>query len=432
MAIYHCSMSNVSRGSGASACASYAYISGEKVYDERRQETFEYARQERVLATGTIIPEYAPSEYADPKKLFNEIEKYETADNARTAKKIEVALPKELDRATQEKIVVDYIKHNLTNEGYCATYAMHDGQEKKNGNDHAHIMISPRPLNQKGEWCNKRKTEFALDEEGKRIPALVYEKNEKGKFIKDEKGNKIPVLDENGNTIQRTDGKGTPQWVRVNVEVNPLDTKEFLSQLREQWAVEVNKHLEPSLQIDHRSHKERGLDIKPTIHEGYAAREIEKRGGIADRCEINREIKQENEQRLEIKHELEKAKKEMEALNRKEREIHDRLRNVGRRTNDYQIGGTSEGERQAQSKPTNDRAITSDHTGTRTKDYTAELLAHRRAETERELARLSKEREEAKRAEQELAKQNNRTRELTKTKEYTATKVIERGFELGR
>ena len=343
-----------------------------------------------------------------------------------------MALPKELDRATQEKIVVDYIKHNLTNEGYCATYAMHDGQEKKNGNDHAHIMISPRPLNQKGEWCNKRKTEFALDEEGKRIPALVYEKNEKGKFIKDEKGNKIPVLDENGNTIQRTDGKGTPQWVRVNVEVNPLDTKEFLSQLREQWAVEVNKHLEPSLQIDHRSHKERGLDIKPTIHEGYAAREIEKRGGIADRCEINREIKQENEQRLEIKHELEKAKKEMEALNRKEREIHDRLRNVGRRTNDYQIGGTSEGERQAQSKPTNDRAITSDHTGTRTKDYTAELLAHRRAETERELARLSKEREEAKRAEQELAKQNNRTRELTKTKEYTATKVIERGFELGR
>lgn len=28
----------------------------------------------------------------------------------------------------------------------------------------------------------------------------------------------------------------------------------------------------------------------PTIHEGYAAREMEKRGKLAERCEINREI----------------------------------------------------------------------------------------------------------------------------------------------
>ena len=30
------------------------------------------------------------------------------------------------------------------------------------------------------------------------------------------------------------------------------------------------------------------------MHEGYAAREIEKRGGVSDRCEANREIRQRN------------------------------------------------------------------------------------------------------------------------------------------
>ena len=46
--------------------------------------------------------------------------------------------------------------------------------------------------------------------------------------------------------------------------------------------------------IDHRSHAERGLDEQPTIHEGVAARAMEAKGFISDRCELNRQIKADN------------------------------------------------------------------------------------------------------------------------------------------
>ena len=46
--------------------------------------------------------------------------------------------------------------------------------------------------------------------------------------------------------------------------------------------------------VDHRSHAERGLDEQPTIHEGVAARAMEKKGIISDHCELNRQIKSDN------------------------------------------------------------------------------------------------------------------------------------------
>lgn len=153
MAIYHCSISNVSRAKGASSCATLAYISGEKVRDERTGTTYAYSRQERVLVTGIILPPSAPAEYANAEALFNAVEKHETADNARTAKKIQVALPRELELAEQKEIIEAYIRRNLAKEGYCATYAIHDGGKK--GNVHAHILVTNRPLNSKREWSVK-------------------------------------------------------------------------------------------------------------------------------------------------------------------------------------------------------------------------------------------------------------------------------------
>ena len=268
MAIYHCSISNVSRAAGSSSCATLSYIGAEKVYEERTAQTYSYGRGERVLEVGTILPESAPREYENPSILFNAIENYEKAENARTAKKIEVALPRELDLAEQKQIVEDYIRNNLTQEGYCATYAIHN--DKDNNNPHAHILVVNRQINEKGDWCKKRKMEYALDEKGERIPRL------------DDKGQ------------QKTDKNGRKQWVRISAEQNPLDKKQFLKKLREGWAVECNKHLEPEQQIDHRSYEAQGKDQIPTIHEGYASREIEARGGISERAEINRDIREKN------------------------------------------------------------------------------------------------------------------------------------------
>ena len=48
MAIYHLSVSNVSRASGSRATATLSYITGKRVHDERRGETYDYGRKERV------------------------------------------------------------------------------------------------------------------------------------------------------------------------------------------------------------------------------------------------------------------------------------------------------------------------------------------------------------------------------------------------
>lgn len=53
--------------------------------------------------------------------------------------------------------------------------------------------------------------------------------------------------------------------------------------------------------IDHRSNAARGLDEQPTIHEGVTARALERKGVIADRCEINRQIKADNALLRELK-----------------------------------------------------------------------------------------------------------------------------------
>ena len=53
--------------------------------------------------------------------------------------------------------------------------------------------------------------------------------------------------------------------------------------------------------IDCRSFKDRGIDEQPTIHEGVTARIIEQRGGVSERCEMNRQIRKDNTLLRELK-----------------------------------------------------------------------------------------------------------------------------------
>ena len=372
MAIYHLSVSNVSRAKGSTSCATLAYISGEKIHDSRTGKTYSYSRRERVLVVGTILPASAPLEYTNAETLWNAVENYETADNARTAKKIQIALPRELELSEQKTIVEEYIRQNLAQEGYCATYAIHDGGIQ--GNPHAHILVSNRPLNKRGKWMIKNRKDY----------------------IRDENGNKIPVIDETTGKqkVRIRAGKGVEKiWKRVTVEQNKLDSKDFLLRLRKAWADVVNRYLSPSEQIDHRSNVARSIEDIPTIHEGYAARAIEKRGGIAERCEINREIRRENADRRQAQVEIAERQANIERLQKEERED-DRIRaDIARRKQEFarrkrklmSTGWTTsntaiDNDCQREDNQTADRG---DQT-TGTRDYVAELLAYRRAEKERE------------------------------------------------
>lgn len=271
MAIYHLSVSNVSRASGSRATATLSYITGKRVHDERRGETYDYGRKERVLRVGTLLPEGAPAEFADPAVLFNAVELHETGRTARPAKKIVVALPREFTPRQRVQALEEYIRENLNADGYAATYAIHEDRE--GNNPHAHILVANRQIDPAtGGWARlKQRMEYVLDERGERVPLIDPETGR-----------------------QKTDKRGRRQWKRTSMSLNPLDRKAKLKALRESWAKTCNARLDETARIDHRSLEDQGSDLEPTIHEGYAARAIERAGGVSERCEANREIRRSN------------------------------------------------------------------------------------------------------------------------------------------
>ena len=87
------------------------------------------------------------------------------------------------------------------------------------------------------------------------------------------------------------------KYGRQNPITERWNSDEQLVLWRAAWADVANRHLERTgheERIDHRSHAERGLLERPTVHEGVAARAMEKKGIISDRCELNRQIKADN------------------------------------------------------------------------------------------------------------------------------------------
>lgn len=269
ISIYRCSVSNVSRAKGSSAVATLSYITGQRIRDERTGRLCDYGRKQRVVCTGTLLPDGAPPEFADPGVLFNALEAYEHAANARPAKKILVALPREMDEAARRDAVEEYIRSQLIPLGCCTTYAIHTDEDDRN--PHAHILVSNRRMNAEGKWQTKCRKDYLRDSHGERVPLIDPETGQ-----------------------QKLDARNRKQWKRVNVQVNPLDRRETLMELRKAWANVCNARLPKNLQIDHRSLKDQGIDRIPQIKEGYAARRREERGLVSERCAENRVIREIN------------------------------------------------------------------------------------------------------------------------------------------
>lgn len=260
MAIYHCTCKIISRGQGRSAVGAAAYRSGEKLYNEYDGIEHNYTKKGGVVYSEIMLCENAPKEYQDRQTLWNAVEQIEKSSKAQLAREYEVALPVELSREEQIKLVRDFAKENFVDNGMCVDFSIHD---KEDGNPHAHIMLTTRPIEQDNSWGVKQKKEYILDKNGQK----QYDKKKQTYKCK---------------TVKTTN------W----------DSKEFLQRSRESWAEKVNQELEKKSlpqRIDHRSLKEQGVDRVPTIHEG-GARKLEKRGIKTDRGKINREIKTANGQ----------------------------------------------------------------------------------------------------------------------------------------
>ena len=176
------------------------------------------------------------------------MEQIEKASDAQLAREIEVALPVELSRAEQLALVRSFVKDNFVAEGMCADFALHD---KSDGNPHAHILLTIRPLRPDGKWGPKCRKVYDLDSQGNRIP----------------------------------DGKGG--WKNHREDTTDWNNRDNAEKWRAAWATYANRALEAadrSERIDHRSYERQGIDKIPSIHMGVAASQMEHRPDGSPYC----------------------------------------------------------------------------------------------------------------------------------------------------
>ena len=272
IAIYHCNISIISRGKGKSAVAAAAYRSGEKITNEWDGEIHDYTKKRGVVHTEILLPPHAPPSFSDRAALWNSVELYEKAGNAQLAREIDAALPIELSREEQIRLVREYCSSQFVSKGMCADFCIHD---KGDGNPHCHIMLTMRPLDERGAWAAKSKKEYDLDENGERIrlPSGRYKTHKVDLTGWNDKGNAL-------------------LW-------------------RKAWADISNAYLEragSAERIDHRSNAERGIDEIPTVHMGVAACQMEKKGIVTEKGELNRNIQKANRLIREIRAQIGKLK----------------------------------------------------------------------------------------------------------------------------
>lgn len=310
MAIYHLEAKMITRSIGRSAVAASAYMSCSWIMNEYDGVLHDYTRKKGLVWEQVFLPNNAPLEWADRSKLWNAVEGAEKTKDSRLARELVVALPVELDKNRWISLLTEYIKSNFVNDGMCADVAIHntDGH-----NPHAHILLTVRPLDSKGRWQHKTEKEYLCKRNGeeKGFTAteflLAKENGWEKQYPYSVDGKKAYMTPSEAEMLGYTRASKYPKSTRYGRQ-NPITTRwnseEQLQKWREQWAVITNKHLDrfgAQAHIDHRSHKERGLDEQPTIHEGITARTIEKAGYISDRCEINRQIKADNALLRELK-----------------------------------------------------------------------------------------------------------------------------------
>ena len=305
----------VSRGAGRSAVAASAYLSCSRMLNEYDGVQHDYTRKQGLVWQAVFLPDMAPVEWQDREKLWNAVEETEKTKDSRLAREFVAALPIELSRQQQIALLQKFVREQFVAEGMCADVAVHDTDGH---NPHAHILLTVRPLTETGAWQYKTEKEYLCvkggEERGftaaefKSAQAEGWEKQYQYKVDK-KKVYMAPSQAEKCGYERVSKYPKSTKYGRQNPISARWNSEEHLLVWREAWATAANRCLElagHAERIDHRSHAARGLEERPTVHEGVAAQALERRGILSDRCELNRQIKADNALLRELKAELKK------------------------------------------------------------------------------------------------------------------------------
>lgn len=248
MAIYHVTTKPISRSNGHSATAKSAYISGEKITDNRTGEILDYTRKGGVIEHEIILPNELKLSI-NSNELWNKAEQAENRKDARVGREWEISLPHELN-SEQRKILAQEITKSLADKyNVACQYALHnpsrDGDQR---NYHVHILTTTRVINKDGSLGEKSTLELS---------------NTK--------------LDKLG--LERSDKQ--------------------ITNIRASIAEKINLHLERANiqeKVSHLSLEAQGINKVATIHKGKAVTEMERRGVQTNVGNFNIEIQSTNKE----------------------------------------------------------------------------------------------------------------------------------------
>ena len=315
MAIYHLEAKVVSRGAGRSAVAASAYLSCSRLYNDYDGIQHDYTKKQGLVWQEVFLPAMAPPEWKDREQLWNAVEEVETSKDIRLAREFVVALPIELNRENQIELLQEFIREQFVSDGMCADAAIHDTDGH---NPHAHILLTVRPLDERGKWQYKTEKEYLCMKNGEErgFTAAEFRTAQSGGWEKQypykvgkKKVYMTPSAADAQGLVRADKHPKSTRYGRQNPISERWNSEEQLVEWRKEWADVTNRYLERAgreERIDHRSNAARGLDEIPTIHEGVAAQALERKGIISDRCEINRQIKADSALLRELKAEVKK------------------------------------------------------------------------------------------------------------------------------
>ena len=227
---------HVSRKAGGSTIASAAYRAGERLYDEREQQAADYSGRYGVVANGLTMPEGGGPAWTR-EQLWNAAEAAEGRKDARTARKIEVALPDAMTPEQRRELVQEWAAELANRYGVAVDWAIHLPDRKGDArNHHAHLMLTTREITAEGLG-------------GKAVLEL-------------------------SNTAQKA--RGLPVGDQAMQELRQVLADRF-NQVVERQGLD--------LQADPRNYQERGIELVPTRHIGVAATGMDRRQVEAERVQ---------------------------------------------------------------------------------------------------------------------------------------------------
>lgn len=227
--------------------AASAYRAGVELTNERDGLTHDFSRRDGVRHSEIVLPTGIDAAWAEERaQLWNTAEFAEARKDARTAREFEIALPHELTDEQRIEATRQFAKGLAERYDAAVDFAIHAPHDEADvRNHHAHVLMTTRTVGPDGL------------------------------------GDKT-LLELSNKKLQ---AQGLPT------------TQAQLKDIRQMWEDIGNERLAEAgldVRIDHRSHRERGLEIEPTQHMGVHATQMERRGLPVDRSRLDGEAARRN------------------------------------------------------------------------------------------------------------------------------------------